>query len=133
MGKAIDLIAREKEQNGNYLMFVNILEKALQKDLAGLVDCWEEIASYGKEAQKGICIEGGEILRKIYMISLGLEDISYAGAKEMEKFRQLQGRIKQEFYHKGYGYLNDALECIERNVNPKFIFCDLCNRIFYNI
>lgn len=133
MGKALDLMAREKEQNGNYLMFLDILEKAVNRDLASLVDCWEEVASYGKEAQKGICIEGGEILRKLYMISLGMEDISYASAKETGKFKELSGRIKQEFYHKGYGYLNDAMECIERNVNPKFIFCDLCNRIFYNI
>ena len=73
------------------------------------------------------------ILRKLYMISLGMDEISYASAKEMKTLGDLSGKIKKEFYHKGYGYLNNALECIERNVNPKFIFCDLCNRIYYNI
>ena len=112
---------------------MDILEKSLNRDLAGLIEIWEEAASYGKEAQKALCIEGSEILRKIYMTSLGMEELSYASAGEREKFKNLSGRIKSDFYRKGYGYLNNAVECIERNVNPKFIFCDLCNRIFYNI
>ena len=133
LGKAIELIERENGENAEYLLFMEILEKALDKDLAGLMEIWEEVASHGKEAQKALCIEGGEILRKIYMTSLGMEELSYAVAGEREKFKNLSGRIKSDFYHKGYGYLNNAVECIERNVNPKFIFCDLCNRIFYNI
>ncbi len=133
LGKALELVAGEQEQSGSSTMFVNILQKALDKDLSALIDAWEEIASYGKEAQRGICIEGGEILRKIYMMSLGMDEISYASTRERETFRNLSGRIKPDFYRKGYGYLTNALECIERNVNPKFIFCDLCNRIFYNI
>jgi len=133
LGKAIGLVSRERDEEGKRPMFVEILGKALEKDLPALMELWEEIASYGKEAQRGLCLEGGEILRKIYMMSLGLDEISYASAKEREMFRNLSGRIKPDFYRKGYGYLTNALECIERNVNPKFIFCDLCNRIFYNI
>ena len=133
MGKALELMAREEEQSENYTTFVSILTKALEKDLTALIELWEQIASYGKERQKGICIEGGEILRKLYMTSLGLEEISYAGVKEAGQLKELSGRIKQDFYQKGYGYLDNAIECIERNVNPKFIFCDLCDRIYYNI
>ena len=133
MGKALDLIGREEEQSENYTIFMSLLTKALEHNLVSLVEIWEQIASYGKERQKGICIEGGEILRKLYMMSLGLEEISYAGMKEREQLKDLSGRIKKDFYQKGHGYLDNAVECIERNVNPKFIFCDLCNRIYYNI
>ena len=35
-----------------------------------MMDIWEQVASYGKEVQKQICLEGSEILRKLYMISL---------------------------------------------------------------
>ena len=132
-GKALELIAREEEQSSNYNMFISILEKGINKDLVGMVDIWEQIASYGKEVQKQICLEGSEILRKLYMISLQMESISYASEKERELLGRLQQKIKEDFYRKGYGYLNNAIECIERNVNPKFIFCDLCNRIYYNI
>ena len=133
LGKALELIQREEEQSEHYSTFVSILENALQKDLCALTDTWEQVASYGKERQKALCTEGAEILRKLYMISLGMDEISYASAREMMTLGDLSGKIKKEFYHKGYGYLNNALECIERNVNPKFIFCDLCNRIYYNI
>ncbi len=133
LGKAISLISADMELEESNQVFVNIIEKALDKDLAALIEIWEEVASYGKEQQKEICIAGSEILRKIYMMSLGMEEISYASAKEREKFKNLSGRIKPDFYQKGYGYLDNAMECIGRNVNPKFIFCDLCNRIFYNI
>ena len=132
-GKALDLMAREEEQNSCYNMFVSVLEKGVSKDLVGMMELWEQIASYGKEVQKQICLEGGEILRKLYMISLHMESISYTSRKEMELLVPLQKKIKDDFYRKGYGYLNNAVECIERNVNPKFIFCDLCNRIYYNI
>lgn len=133
MGKAMELIAREDEQSDNYNTFVSILENALNRDLCSLIEIWEQMASYGKERQKGICIEGEEILRKLYMTSLGMEELSYASAKERKLLKDLSGRIKKDFYQKGYTYLNNAIECIERNVNPKFILCDLCNRIYYNI
>jgi (p)ppGpp synthase/HD superfamily hydrolase len=125
--------SKEEEQSENYTVFMTLLTKALERNLVSLKEIWEQIASYGKERQKGICIEGGEILRKLYMMSLGMEEISYAGVKEREQLKDLSGRIKKDFYQKGHGYLDNAVECIERNVNPKFIFCDLCNRIYYNI
>ncbi len=133
LSRALELMAREKEQSANFSIFVSILEKGINKDLPGMIEIWEQLASYGKETQKQICIEGGEILRKLYMASMGMESISYASKKEMQLLGNLQKKIKDDFYRKGYGYLNNAMECIERNVNPKFIFCDLCNRIYYNI
>lgn len=133
LGQAFEMIRREEEQSDNYNLFISILEGALHKDLCALTDIWEQIASYGKDKQKGLCTEASGILRKLYMLSLGLDDLSYTSIKEKEKLEALQKTIKAEFYQKGYGYLNDALECIERNVNPKFIFCDLCNRIYCNI
>ena len=133
MGKALELIANNEEQGDNYTVFTSILTKAVERDLTAMIEIWEQVASWGKERQKGICIEGGEILRKLYMMSLGLDEISYAGIKETAQLKELQGKIKKDFYQKGYGYLDNAVECIERNVNPKFIFCDLCNRIYFNI
>lgn len=133
LGKALELIERDNEQSSSYSMFISMLQMGVAKNLSGLIDIWEQISSYGKEAQREVCIEGGETLRKLYMISLGMDEISYASVKERETLTDLSKKIKTDFYQKGYGYLNNAIECIERNVNPKFIFCDLCNRIYHNI
>lgn len=133
LGKAMELISRDEEQSRSYSIFLSMLQMGVDRNLSGLIEIWEQVSSYGKEVQKEICIEGGEILRKLYMITLGLEEISYATIKERETLTELSKKINKNFYQRGYGYLNNAIECIERNVNPKFIFCDLCNRIYHNI
>lgn len=132
-GKAIDLIQQEEERDETYTTFINILELAIRKDLAAMFDIWDAIAAMGKENQKALCIQGTDILRKLYILNLGLDTISYASQKEREQLKKISGKIKNDFYEKGYHYLNSAIDCIERNVNPKFIFCDLCNRIYYNV
>ncbi len=131
-GKAADLIAGESEQSENYSLFLELLTLGVKKDLVGMFDIWNNIAGWGKEAQKSFCNEGLEILRKLYIINMGLNDISYSHPAELERLKKLSGSLKENFYEKGYGFLNSAIDCIERNVNPKFIFCDLCNRIYYN-
>ncbi len=131
-GKAADLISGENSESENYSLFLELLALGIKKDLIGMFDIWNSIAGWGKEAQKGFCNEGLEILRKLYIIHMGLNDISYTHPGEMERLKRLSGSLKESFYEKGYGFLNSAIDCIERNVNPKFIFCDLCNRIYYN-
>lgn len=131
-GKAARLIAEQDEENENNSILFELLSLGVKKDMVGMFDIWNNIAGWGKEAQKNFCTDSLEILRKLYIIRMGLYDISYSNKKEQEKLKDLSARIKPDFYEKGYGFFNNAIDCIERNVNPKFIFCDLCNRIFYN-
>ena len=131
-GKALELLNRTNEESENYTIFIKLLELGIAKDLVGMFDIWESLAAKGKEAQKSFCIESLEVLRKLYMLHLGLDSISYIHNKEREELVKLSGRVKKDFFEKGYNFFNSAIESIERNVNPKFIFCDLCNRIYYN-
>lgn len=131
-GKAVELIARENEEDENYTIFIQLLNLGIKKDLVGMFDIWNSLAGWGKEAQKSFCTQAQDILRKMYIIHLGVDRISYASKKERESLKKLSNCLKQDFYEKGYSFFNAAIDCIERNVNPKFIFCDLCNRIYYN-
>ena len=131
-GRAAELIQKENEQSENVSLFLQLIELGIKKDMVSMFDIWNNISGWGKEAQKGFCIESMEILRKIYMIGLGITDISYANKREQEKLKKVSEQLKPDFYEKGYNFFNNAVDCIERNVNPKFIFCDLCNRIYYN-
>jgi DNA polymerase-3 subunit delta' len=131
-GKAAELIQKENGESENGALFMQMLEMGIKKDLVSMFDIWNNIAGWGKEAQKSFCVESLEILRKIYMTGLGVTDISYANKQEQEKLKKVSEHLKPDFYEKGYNIFNNAIDCIERNVNPKFIFCDLCNRIYYN-
>ncbi len=131
-GKAANLIAGEREENENQTLFIELLTLGVNKDLVAMFEIWNNIAGWGKEAQKSFCSDALEILRKLYIIHIGLNDISYSHPQEQMKLEKLSKALKENFYEKGYNFLNNAIDCIERNVNPKFIFCDLCNRIYYN-
>ena len=131
-GKASELIKQDSEHSENYSIFMELIGMGIKKDLVGMFDIWNTLAGWGKEAQKSFCTESLEILRKIYIMGLGIDDISYASKKEQESLKNLSRQLKPDFYEKGYAFFNNAIDCIERNVNPKFIFCDLCNRIYYN-
>lgn len=131
--EAVSLITKQEEQSEYYSIFIDILNKGLAKDLPALLDLWENISTYGKEKQRNLCLEGEEILRKIYMTSLGMESISYSTPDQASELKELSCKIKPEFYKKGYDFLNNSIDCLERNVNPKFIFCDLCNCIYHTI
>lgn len=131
-GKAAELIQNDRNSSESYATFLELLNLGVKKDLVAMFDIWNNIAGWGKEAQKEFCTEALEILRKIYITGLGMEEISYAGKQEQENLKRLSESLKPDFYEKGYHFLNNAIDCIERNVNPKFIFCDLCNRIYYN-
>ena len=110
-----------------------MLNFATKKDLPSLCDCWEQLSMMGKESQKQLCLEALEILRKLYVLSLGMEEIAYIPPKERETYSSLSKEIKKDFYAQGFTLFNSAIDSIERNVNSKFIFCDLCNRIYYYI
>ncbi len=132
-GGAVKLISSDSERSSTYELFIDLLGGAINKDLVKMTDIWESLASWGKDSQREFCREGMQILRKLYVLSLGLEEISYSSIKERAQLNAFAKSIKTNFYEKGYNLLNSATEHIESNVNPKFIFCDLCNRFYYNI
>ena len=41
-----------------------------------IIETWEKIASR-KEKQKAFCISALQLIRRIYMVSLGMDNISY--------------------------------------------------------
>lgn len=132
-GKAKKMAKNREENDENFVIITNMLNFATKKDLPSLCDMWEELSSLGKEQQKQLCTEALEILRKLYMLSLGMDEIAYVPPKERQEYVTLSQIIKKDFYTQGFTLFNSAIDSIERNVNSKFIFCDLCNRIYYYI
>ena len=105
---------------------------ALDKDLPALVGFGTELSRRGKESQKNFCRSSLKILRQMYMLKLGKEDLAYLNPTQAEEIKALSARLKSENFSKYYELFNSTIECIERNVNAKFIFSDLCNTLFLN-
>ncbi|MBR4801513.1 MAG: hypothetical protein IK041_01755, partial [Bacteroidales bacterium] len=91
-----------------------------------------ELAKRGKEAQKNFCRNALKLFRQMYMLNLGEEELAYMNPTQAEQITSLAKRLNKENFSKYYDIFNDTVECIERNVNAKFIFSDLCNNLYLN-
>ncbi len=117
--------------------FVELLDQLLSASVAKrLIDTfspWETLADYGREKQKEFCIYAESFLRKMYLASNNLKEISDITEIESAVINKYVSVIKPDFYQKVFGYLESALRSIDANVNSKLLFCDLANRFYLSI
>lgn len=131
-GRAIELINECDEENENFSDIISLFTLAKERNLAEMLELGADLASRGKEAQKSFCISALKILRESYMSHIGIDRI-YCSPNRREDIERLGKALHKEFFQKGYEMFNNAVECIERNVNAKFIFTDLCDSLYINI
>ena len=132
-GRAIELIEESEADSEDFSDFSSLMRLAQEKNLPGLINLAAELARRGKEAQKNFCRSALKILRQMYVIKLGKEDIAYLNPNQREEIEALAKNLKAEGFEQYYAIFNDTIECIERNVNAKFVFSDLCNALYQNI
>ena len=131
-GRAMQLIESSEGEEEDFEDFSTLMSLALDKDLPALVGFGTDLSRRGKESQKNFCRSSLKILRQMYMLKLGKEDLAYLNPTQAEAIRLLASRLKGENFSRYYELFNSTIECIERNVNAKFIFSDLCNTLFLN-
>lgn len=133
ISKARELIKDSIEVSDNQELLVRLLYGCVEKDMVGVISVWEKIAITGRERQKQFCLYALEFIRRVYMVSLGVQEISNTPNSLRENVSQWAKKIKPAFYSKGYDAINGALADIDRNVNSKYIFSDLSNRFFLSL
>ena len=131
-GKAMQLIESSEGETEDFEDFTSLMNLALDKDLPALISFGADLSKKGKEAQKNFCRNSLKMLRQMYMLSLGEENLAYMNPNQAEEIKALATRLNSENFGKYYDIFNDTIECIERNVNAKFIFGDLCNVLYLN-
>lgn len=134
-GEARQLALNLKEEgavdNEHRSIFLRLLQDGIRKDLVSMQAEWTAIASMNKEEQKAFCTCALDTLRSIYMIRQGMDDLSYVLPEHLSGLRLYAQNLKPEFYQKAYDFFTQAIVHINANVNAKFIFCDICNRIYH--
>ena len=130
MGRAIELINESADEKENFEEILSLFNAAKEKDLPGLLEIAASLAGKGKEEQKQFCISALKVLREAYILKINSGQISYASPSHASGIKELSQWLSPDFYQKGYDIFNNAVEHIERNVNTKILFTDLCNQIF---
>lgn len=132
-GKAVELIGHDAESGENYSNFISLLNLCLDKNLPELLSLGNDLAAMGKEEQKAFCINALETIREMHAMKIGVPEISYANPAHKEELEKMSFNLELSFLHFCTEYLNNTISCIERNVNAKFAFCDLCNRLYLKV
>lgn len=129
-GNALKLL-REEESADEYASDIrDILEAAMARNLTGLLASADALSALGREKQRDFCIYAENYIRKIFMFANGVPQISFALQSEYRDLGRYASAMKKEFYGKALASLDTALSAIERNVNSKLVFADLCNRFY---
>ncbi|MEN6618105.1 MAG: hypothetical protein ABFC28_01175 [Rikenellaceae bacterium] len=133
ISKAREIIRDSIEVSNNQELLIRLFEGCVAKDMVSVISVWEEIAMSGREKQKQFCYYALEFIRRVYMMSLGVNEISNTPTSQRDTISLWAKKIKPSFYSRGYDAINGALADIDRNVNSKYIFSDLSNRFFLSL
>jgi len=105
-----------------------LLDALRERDLMSALEAGEAAAALpSRERMKSLCREAGEGCRQIFLLQQGLE-----GAADPAWAPYASG-FKKNFPRTALGLLDKAQGLIDRNVNPKTVFCDLVDRLYIAI
>lgn len=104
-----------------------LLEVSLKRSAIDTFPIWETVSAFGRERQKQWCIYAEEYIRKIYLISQSLAELSETDGERRQAMSLFAEKIRPGFYEKAFSALEKAISAIESNANSKLVFCNLCN------
>lgn len=134
VGAALYQIEHGEDTRQYYDWFLQITQALLQRNLLEALAVGEQIAAVpSREKQKGFCIFVSEMLRKIFLIQRGMEDLAYVPESRMESCKALAARMSRQFTFRMQPVLDKTVYNIDRNVNQKILFTDLIDRMSLNI
>ena len=106
-----------------------LLKACLAKDLLATFPVWEAVAEMGREKQREWVSYTEDFLRKMMLTADGMAQIACPLPEERAVIEDLCGKVKPTFYEKGFKALESTLTGIAANVNPKLLYCNLCNTL----
>ena len=134
VGKVLQQMSESEDREAYKAIFTDLMNAVLSRDLLAALDTVDAmVALDSREKQKAFCAYLSEELRKIFMLSRGLEGIAYASEDEKEFILGFKDRLPENFCLRAFEYTDKAESLLERNVNQKILFCDLVNRFFISI
>ncbi len=100
ISKARDSIKDSIDVSANQDLLIRLLEGCFAKDLVSVISVWEEIAMSGREKQKQFCLYRLEFIRRTYMYSIGLQEVSNTPSDQKEAVYNCLKRLNQRFIQK---------------------------------
>ena len=134
IGAALNRIGEREEYSAFMDLFSDFTDALVRRDLTAALEAAETMAALeSREKQKSFCNFAGDGVRKIFMTGKGMSGISNVSGQEEAFFASVAGKCSDMFCMRALDCFSRAAQLIDRNVNPKIVFCDLANRLFLSI
>ncbi|MBN2349452.1 MAG: DNA polymerase III subunit delta [Bacteroidales bacterium] len=122
--KALEEI-QQSEENANYLeKFIQIMRLGYGRKISEIISWVDEMATLGREKQKGFLSFSLKMIRENFMLNLKLPQLVYLNKKESEFAEKFHHFIKGSNIIQLKDELETAQRHIEQNGNGKIIFMD---------
>lgn len=124
------LLARESALNAhsineNFELFRDWMRLCFKKDIKGVTNWVQKIATIGREKQKHFLIYGLHLIRQCAVLNYGAENLINMGGDERVFMQKFSPFITHKNLQDYIAAFNLAHQHIQRNANPRILFTDL--------
>ena len=123
--KAVETIEMSAENKENFERFVSIMRLAYTKNVKGIKEWAEQMASIGREHQKNFLMYAQQMIRENFMLNFRQEDLNYMTKNEHDFSVRFSPFINERNIIDIVAEFALAQRHIEQNVNSKMVFFDL--------
>lgn len=93
----------------------------------------DEMAGMGREPQKAFVLHSLQAIRAYYMLKMGMPRLAYMDPSHLVQAQLRVAAMPTPFFDFAYNRLNAAMAQLERNVNPRPLFCSLALDFFISL
>ncbi|HCC69531.1 MAG TPA: DNA polymerase III subunit delta [Bacteroidales bacterium] len=129
--RAIEFIDENESRKVNLTSFIELMRLAYKKDIPFLAEWSEEIATRGREGQKGFLSFSLSQLRENYILNItgGNDKLVFLEGSEAEFAKKFRYYINNKNISDLDKEFSSAYSHIAANGNPKIIFLDLALKV----
>lgn len=122
--KALEAIQLSEENQRFFKLFVSLMRLAYQRKVKEMKEWSEQVASMGREKQKGFLQYCQRMIRESFTFNFHLPALNYMGRKEQEFATKFSPFVNERNVMSIMDELSEAQTDIEQNVNAKMVFFD---------
>lgn len=137
-GGSIGMAIRELSQSEDVAeikaLVYELFERLVERDYLASLEVGERIAALeSREKQKLFCTFAGNVLRNVFLIQQGLNQILALPASEEDFLKYVASKCSASFSRKAISVLNNASSMLVRNVAQKIIFTNVVDRLYLSL
>ncbi|MCD7963683.1 MAG: DNA polymerase III subunit delta' [Rikenellaceae bacterium] len=109
-------------EDTDFELFAQLMRYSFNDRHLELLEWAETVSSMGREAQKNLIAESLKLLREAYILSIGIDRISYLYGKRLDFCRKFAPYVNSGNIDQLSKEFGNAIKNIMQNGNPKIVF-----------